>query len=338
MDFIDLINEWTRKNEVRRIYPRMIGLNRTIANDEIDVVGYVVERRRIDCYMSIFSEFQIRNDIFDTLYLDIDCHDEVDLDKIVECVCEKTKKVVEVMGEPSRAYWSGRGMALFYDFTPTRMHNYKNNAIIFLRSNGLIECVDKTVVGDVKRMARIVDTINGKCGLKEVKLDIDSITNSYKIKEAIKAEQHSECVGEKCDWLIGYLNVDNGVKTIAKRSVEKNIEGLNMLPTCIKEGVRLLIETGELEHMWRVVISLYLLKAWGYERTFKLFEEFANDFNARKTEYQLNFLREKGYYCYSCSKLKQLGICVFDEQSSCAFYILSDGWLEKVVTDGIKSE
>lgn len=322
-----IINEWLRVNELgKRVYPREVGLKRRVVEDEVDLYGYLNENKWTDCYSAIFSNWQIVNREFDTIYLDIDCHDCVDFDEMFEKSYEKLCIVKEKI-DVSRAYWTGRGFACYIDFDLTHIENYGVAVRKLIEEKSLFEYVDRQVTGDIRRVARIPSTVNSKSGLKCVKIDVEA--SKDEILNSVKKGEHMEYDVVKNNDVVDILK-----KYDCKDGKEKKVElkkcNLDVLPDCIKRGILKLAEHGELEHSWRVVIAIFLLKTWGYERTKKLFELFASDYDERKTEYQLKYIGNKGYKCYSCKKLKLMGICEYDDLKECAFYILTDGWLERM--------
>lgn len=311
----ELVFNWMRTEVLGdRIFPREVGIYRDVVRDDVELMMYVVGRKYVDCYSSIFSNWQIRRRMFDVVFLDIDAHDG-DL----AAAEKKLKMVLDILGDDgSVVYFTGRGYHVYYLFPIVRLEHYGDCVRKFIREMGVIEYVDRQVVGDIRRIARIPETINSKSGNK---MELIKETDRY------------------CDWWKELMKIDEEMGTrrdLRLDSIENEFNNLDLseLPLCVRQGIETLAMTGELEHEWRLAMSIFLLKVWDKDEVKRLFKLFADDYNERMTEYQLNWLLRNNYKCYSCKKMWELGICPFKDVKRCAWYKLSNGWLENVVGDG----
>lgn len=352
----------------RKVYPREVGLKRRVVRDDIDVMEYVVASRYVDCYSSVFSRWQIMNREFDTIYIDVDEHAEADFELILKNAYKKLQEVLKLLdGYEVRVYATGRGFAVYLDFPMEHLELYRDATREWLRrkvveyvksssdskddrkiekkANELMKRLfDIRITGDIMRIARLPMTVNSKVGVRCVPInpewDIDKVKNCmlgkaepylYDVQNNVElAKELKEIEKElKEGRKVRHEHVDIGD---IPDGVREYVKGLNFrrLPPCIKKGIENLIRYGELDHYWRVVITIFLIKAYGEEKVKKLFEMFASDYNPRITEYQVSFIARKGYYCYGCRKLKDMGICPYIDQRRCAYYVLTNGWLERL--------
>lgn len=67
--------------------------------------------------------------------------------------------------------------------------------------------------------------------------------------------------------------------------------------------------TGELDHIQRLQMANFLLRVWGYEKTFNYFKKYAKDFNEQYTEYQLKYILKRNLKLYRCRRMMEMGFC-----------------------------
>ncbi len=338
---LEEFERWTRREVVKNIFPRDVGIPRKVADDEVDFIAYIDEQGGIDCYAGVFAKWQIVRRKFDTIFFDIDAHN-----RDLRVAYDNLMKVLDALeGYDVKVYFTGRGFHVFSNFPLTRLEHYGIVCREWTERKGITEYVDMNVVGDMRRMARIPLTINANVDLKMIAVDI----NKRSLDDIVRMAREG-----KSDDVDVVINDDlaNELQEIEEEIVQRNSDGdtykrLNLeyefefsakmreLPRCIRDGIMTLAETGELDHHWRVAMSIFLLKIWEFEDVKRLFKMFASDYNERVTEYQLRFLQRKGYFCYSCKSLKSLGICPYDKLSDCPYYEITSGWLERLVGGGV---
>lgn len=330
-NLIESFERWARKEEVGRIFPREIGIPREIANDEVDYIGYVTGRNRVDCHASVFSNWQIMRREFDTIFLDIDDHVDG-----LKGAYAKLQEVVDLLdGYEFRCYATGRGFHLYLVFDMTNIEDFGWAVRVWAKEKGILDYVDSAVLGDIRRMARLPETVNSAAGLECVEINVSSDYNS--IKEAMKNGISTIVeVGKNSGLGNELLQCEKKHRRGRKKKVRKNYAltfDLKDMPSCMKEGINRLFATGELEHFWRVALAIFLLKVWGFDKTKELFRMAASDFNEGKTDYQLRYIKNRGFYTYSCKKLKMMGICSFSDLKDCPFYLASNGWIENIIKE-----
>lgn len=338
---LEEFERWTRREVVKKIFPRDVGIPRKVADDEVDFIAYIEGQRGIDCYASVFARWQIVRRKFDTIFFDVDAHD-CDL----QVAYDKLMKVLDALqGYDAKVYFTGRGFHVYYSFPITRLEHYGIVCREWMRRKGITDYIDMNVVGDMRRMARIPLTINGNVDLKMIAVDVSKRSLDDIVKMAREGKSDDVDVVFNDDLAKELQEIENEIvqrnsdgNTYKRLNLEYEFEfsaKMRELPRCIRDGIMILAETGELDHHWRVVMSIFLLKTWGFEDVKRLFKMFASDYNERVTEYQLRYLQRKGYYCYSCKTMKRLGICPYDKFSECPYYIVSNGWLEQIVGGGV---
>lgn len=336
---LEEFERWTRREVVKKIFPRDVGIPRKVADDEVDFIAYIEGQRGIDCYASVFARWQIVRRNFDTIFFDIDAHNS-DL----QVAYENLMKVLDALkGYDVRVYFTGRGFHVFCYFPLARLEHYGMVCREWAKRKGITEYVDMNVVGDMRRMARIPLTVNANVDLTMIAVDVSKRSLDDIVKMAREGKSDDVDVVINDDLAKELQEIENEMvqgngddNTHGKLNVEYEFEfsaKVRELPRCIRDGIMILAETGELDHHWRVAMSIFLLKVLGFKKTKELFEMFADDYRECTTKYQLRFIQSKGYKCYSCYKLKLMGICQHDKQDECPFYVLSNGWLENMVGD-----
>jgi DNA primase large subunit len=83
------------------------------------------------------------------------------------------------------------------------------------------------------------------------------------------------------------------------------------VPPCIRNIIRVLKTSGDPDHYQRLALVWYL--RWvGYdqEAVVSLFKRFAKDYNEKVTRYQVEYAFRKNYIMFSCSKMKEMGMCL----------------------------
>ena len=264
------------------VFPREVGLKREMACSFEDFCEYVTDcmKLNIECYSSVFSKWQIENNIFDTIFLDVD---DVAFAEIVRGVLEKSNLY-------AREYCSGRGYHFYIDFPQTKLINYKYAVRRFVSEIlDLSDYVDMHVVGDIRRMARVPLTYNSRAG---------------KMMSVIS----DECfLNRKVAGILESLRMVDSVTAEYEQKIVDVFKS-DKLPPCIEKLIEHIVGTGELDHQERLILSTYLLRNFSFEDVKRLMM-LCNDYREDKTEYQLRWLIENSYEPYSCRRVKELGVC-----------------------------
>ena len=292
--FIKSLMKWCREDELtvsrfpRDFYSPDLK-RREVVEDYEDVLIRVDKCYCIDCYLSIFSKAQIKRKIFDVIFLD------VDEAKNYPLVLEKIDKF------PHVCYFSGRGYHIYLKFGEMKFNNYRATVREFVEIYGLKSLIDTNTLGDVNRVARLPMTWNSKTN-KQAKLieekdgDVDLLRDILSLLD--EKSRHKRLQSFEGD---------------RKKIREADF---SILPPCIQECIKEIIETGELAHEKRLHLASFLVWVWDYEDVKALFS-LCNDYKEHYTEQQLKWIIERKYCPYSCKHAKQLGICPLT--GSCAF-------------------
>jgi hypothetical protein len=288
---------WLRADSSLPLFPREVTLKRRVVETEDEFFEYVEKcrRSREDCYASVFSLPQIKESVFDTIFIDVD-----DLESAGE-----VEKVLRENGLEARTYISGRGMHFFLDFKPTYLPDYKQLVRRFVFEYLKLECVDRAPVGDVRRMARVPLTYNTRAG---------------RFMEPLHDERK---INEELPKILESLRTQPPITPEEERRIVEPFKS-DRLPPCIEFLIDKLVSTGELEHCERLLLATYLLKRFTFEEVRRLFM-LCYDYDEYRTRYQLEWLFSRSYEPYRCERIKhELRVCPL--QGVCEYY----PWMGKV--------
>ena len=332
---------WMRKDIVKDIFPREIGLYRHRANN----INMLLDDNIV--YSSVFSEWQKDNICFDTIFIDIDEHSENLLFEERMNILDEKKEIIskkfEKCGIEQCWYFTGNGYHLYCDFNMIKFKSkyvykeaIKKFIIEILGSD--ISLIDFKVTGDIKRISRLPCKRHNTTKLYSIRIDYEWDWEKCVSMSMSKIFYDGD---RKCnEWLDDYLL--DLAKSIKDKSFENIrftsdfLKEINMNPQCVEYCLALLVSSGELPHEARLFMTSWLLACGlSVNEILKIYKLYANDFNEYKTKAQIySIIRTKGYF-YKCKNLKQSGICRFNNLKKCPFYILSNGWLRNLIDDDI---
>lgn len=345
--------DWFRGNAE---FPRKVLVVRSVKTDSYkyvvnsydEFVSYINKENNTNCYTQIFSSKQIDSATFDTMYLDIDVHQEnVPYEKRVGDSYVILKAVMVGMAKkgvkPSRVYFTGRGFAVYVDFKKTKFSSragYKFAVRSFLRDAGIFDILDPSVLGDVERVARLPNTINGHTEKMHC-VRIDPEWDTKQIFEASRLNKNYESlIFQNTDFGEVLKRVEDTGNGLFSSVENENVEREPLLndetrypdfPKCMQVFYDEIVLKGTLDHYQRVNLAIFLLKIWGYEKT-KTVISWAEDYRESETTYQLGYLINRKMKMYSCKRFKQENMCPFaDDMRQCRHYRLSNGWVEKII-------
>lgn len=273
----------------------------------IDLIDYMDKQDYIDCYANIFANWQIRTRKVDVVFLDVDDHDGENKEGYLkDCVVD----ILNSYGYGYDLYFTGRGYHFYLRFPDMRIEDYNNAVKNWANDIGLNDYVD--VVGNINQLARLPKSFNSKTGT-DMKL--------------IKTGNVNNDLGNE---ILTFAKTKNIINKTNNSGLLRDVVNIDEFPDCMKVAVDLLGKTGELEHFWRVALGIFLIKTVGFEKAHNIFS-LASDYDWSKTEQQLQFLNKKQYKCYSCKKMRMMGMCRYVRYKDCPFGLLSNGWLEEIV-------
>lgn len=303
--FYEDIYKWSRGD----VIPREYGLTRTIVNDIMDI-GVLP-----DSYLSVFSMNQLGMDEFDTMFVDIDSHHGEDLHKNYTAVLDAFNRLKM---KPTRTYFTGRGVHLYYDlYQPIRGKElYKTGCRNIIDYLEIKDNVDLSVIGNVRGMARIPNTLNTK-------------SDSYMIM--VNPEMDIEEMREfsKSNVKVDYYGENNTSKYILNFSKQSGQDGFSyetsrqvleesQYPPCVHQAIDKLKTTGYIGHTERVVLASFLWRNHEGAK-FENIIKYADDYKPEITKSNFDSIKLVGGYNYACKNIPHT-ICPFIKQQSCVFY------------------
>jgi hypothetical protein len=305
-------NEWRIWTRGRIADEREFGLRRVPGN------GYDGLKERwtgVDEYAAIFSREQIAKAEYDTIGMDVDAHNGEDWRVKARMILSR------VSIQPSRLYVTGRGVHMYWDLE-VPIHGtglYKQVVAAIVCKWGIRDLVDTHVVGDVRRVMRLPGSRNSKGG---VCMRVDGLDGfwdpnlSQELPDSLATKDP-----EKVEITIHEAaGVAEGMeRTFAPNPEAKHVFNESAYPPCIRVGIKTMMETGELDHQERLHLFSFLVQNDEQQKGWNLLKEYAGDFNAGISEYQLNYLREKNMNPFKCANVP-MTICPYANKRDCVYW------------------
>lgn len=143
------------------LFPREYSLKRkTVSGKEFFDLLYTYYNTT-SCYTSVFSEYQIENNLYDTIFIEAE-----DVDSLTDAILIHNEliKVFNRFDLKFREYYSGnRGWHFYLDFPLTRIDDYNSSIKSFVYDYlDVGDLVDRHVIGNKRGVARIPYTLNHK--------------------------------------------------------------------------------------------------------------------------------------------------------------------------------
>lgn len=337
----------------------------TIKN-ELDYLEYLRRENNTNCYCQIFSNRQIAEATFDTMYLDIDVHEEFDEEKkpityetrvknAYDIFIKVRDAIIKAGYKVSRAYFTGRGFAVYVDFERTKFNTrsgYRFAVRTFLMEIDVFRLLDPSVLGDVERVARLPNTENGNakgmhCVQIDPQWDLDRIV--YASRTGVGFDGVVEKDSKFADRLKEIETNGNGLfNSVEGQDIERTpLYGEHTkyenFPKCMQGFYNEIVGTGELDHYERINLAIFLMRIWGYDKAKRILS-WAGDYKEHKTDYNMRYLMSKNMRVYACKKMKQSFTkkgncwCPYDKMWHCPAYRLSKGWIEKILPNFKKED
>jgi len=332
---------WVRKDSVKNVFPREVGLYRKkVDNIYLMFAGDVV-------YSALFSEWQKDNVCFDTIFIDIDEHnDQLRFEERMSILDEKKERIVkkfERYDVEQRWYFTGNGYHLYCDFGVVKFPSryvYKEVVRKFVGDilGDDISLIDSKILGDIKRVSRLPGKRHRRTGLYSIRIDCD-----WDWEKCVSMSRKMLCydIEPKCNRWLGEYLVDMS-KEIKDKSFddvkfECGLSGrIRVVPKCVEKCLMDLVSSGELSHQGRLLLASWMLICgMSIDDIVKIFKLYASDFDENKTRCQLKSIVKAGGYFYKCESLRRCGICTYDDLYKCPFYVLSEGWLKNLIRYGV---
>ncbi len=358
MDVSDEIRKWSRE-----LFPRGFGVKigssyvRMGLLLNIDELFALLKRVNRDVYVNVFSVGQIENNVYDTFLLDIDSHlydpktkskYELSLETTYDRMREVTSKL-EDAGLNYRVYFSGRGFHIYVDYVPVEIKRFSETALRYMAIvlDDVFGYVDTRVLVDKNRIARVPYTKNSTVDRYMIGIDpdwdiltiIDYSENGEGKPQRIRPVDISDelrLIDERIEDKYNSREYEELAKMVRESDVNGDLilkiaSDPEKMPYCVRDAIRRLVMTGELDHYERMHVAAFLLRLWNFDDVHELFK-FANDYRERITLYQLNYIMRRGIMPFSCRKAQTIGVCNIN-QDECLWKKITTGWIGSLFVD-----
>jgi len=277
-----------------------------------DFIAFIrdCERLRKPCYLSV-QPFKKRDEVYglDRLFFDFDCKD--DPNKAWRDASDFVENLKRFYNITPLLVFSGRKGYHVYiflwetiEFKPSQQHLLK--PIYSLLQEKLLKgldypTLDREVIGDVKRLARVPYTTHEKSGLKchpvtlkQQKLWVFSLDGyrRHGIQEAFFF------------FFVEEAKLQKKLNETHQKTPRRHINFKRMRP-CLLEA----LDNPQLDHKTRVAIVAEAYRAGLSIKEIEALFLKQSDFNLEQTEYQIRHVIEGGYKPFRRSTLRDLGVC-----------------------------
>lgn len=323
----EILPVWRHRSD----YPREYSLNRSVVLSDEEAIWRIKKDYYKDIYMSLYDFGQGEYRVVDKIVLDIDGS--------MKTAWKKMEKVVNLlqewdMGESIRVFFSGVGYHVYLYVKDTPIHEVKRKIEYILKKGGCYALVDTKVLGNVRAMIRVPYTVNTKSGLWVVEVtdaeDLDEVVRRAKRRKIMHTDvvdfDMEEVVVEedkKEEEIIDFSRHNNWLAREINGGVVLKREKY-MMPQCIQNLMWEIQETGELDHEKRVLLGMWLVMQIDGDFVKHYFETYANDYDERITEYQVDYLIKKKYRLPGCDKIAEMGLC----SRKCKYYPQLSRWIK----------
>jgi DNA primase large subunit len=215
-----------------------------------------------------------------------------------------------------RAYYSGRrGLHLYIDLEPIRIGDLRKASEYVAELLGIIDYVDKHVLGDWRRMSRVPYSYHNKSGnMCDV---INPTTNLSLSRELVELLEKFKLKSQRY-----VVNLPQETREVVNQLGEP--------PLCISFLLNQLISGADLSHAARIHIGAYLMSLGLKPEEASILFANVPDYNEQITLYQLRWLREHNYKMFSCQKAKQYGLCPLGMFEVCQYYPTPNRFFDKL--------
>jgi len=292
-------------------FPREMLWSRLKVRSEKQYLDVLRQCWRGDSFCSVYTDWQRRNGVIDTIFLENDYDNLEDANKDHE----KLMTHFNMLGIWARRNFSGRRSYHYYiDIPPTKL-DFPGDALRNWATSLPIR-FDCVIEGNISSLARVPGTLHPETGLfcipinSPIEMGATISLENVKIQEVVPN--------------IGLANILKGIPPPKPSKRENKIisggVGGFTIPPCIISIINFTKNTGECGHAQRIHLGTYLMKVYGKETALGFFKELCTDFKLSSTSYQLSWLEKHKWNCYRCSRAKEMGICPLPEDEVCKFY------------------
>jgi hypothetical protein len=315
--------DFLRAENIGIVFPRYMGFwSRVKVHNVNEYVDLIKENNgRNPCGVEVYSSYQKKKGIIDEIFVDIDNENG-----ITEEMVELGKKIKKIFS--CRVYFSGKkGLHIHLDCIPVRLNNPKRCIRDFVKKwivDKFNVDVDWAVIGDTSRLCRIVYTKHEKTGNYVIPLNkndnrerlLRRAKNLFEL-ESLKIEDNAWISKKLLE--LDNVNIENTVFA-TKANNKLKLFGEEIVPYCIQKIKNEIEGLGEASHIARLhLASYYILLGYDDNEIVEMFSK-AKDFSYDKSLYMVKHIKQRGYWAYSCERLKSMGLCPLGEDEICAFY------------------
>jgi DNA primase large subunit len=255
----------------------------------------------------VYSDYEISNQLVTELFYDIDV-DHVDTRRVTlddqrkimidinrADVVELIVQLEPIISKVRTLYSGRRGVHLHIDLYPVRVVDLRRASEHVAELFGIIDVVDKQVLGDWRRVARVPYTYHKLTGQECVLLNP---TTDAELMKTFSELLHEKFASKTCSYTVPMPSETREVATV-----------LGEPPPCISYLLGQLSAGQNLSHQARLHLGVYLLRIGLKPDEAAILFKPSPDFNYKISCYQLRWLYEHNYKMYSCEKAKQYGLC-----------------------------
>jgi hypothetical protein len=297
---LDLREVWLRHVRADRVvaFPRDYNLKRLKlrSREHYLTVCSLAHRNRLELYTSVYSDYEVENGIVTTLFYDIDSEgDPVELIADLEPLLRVTRSV----------YSGRRGVHVYVDIPPVRVRDLRAVAESVAEILGISDLVDRHVLGDWRRIARVPGSYHSKTDHECV---------------VINPETHPDLSREIAGLISErFLSRTRSYSAPMSRDVREVVSVVGDPPPCIEYLVARLRSGDNLPHMARLHLGAYLMLSGLTPEEASVLFVTSPDYDPRVTLYQLSYIQRRRYRMLCCHKAIEFGICPLP-LNRCRFY------------------
>lgn len=265
----------------------------------------------------------------DKIFLDFDYDEEM---KFFEDVKTVAKFLYEI-GAKFKIRFSGRGFHLFIYLTDTKLKHPQQAIRGWVKDlhNKTNTKSDPSVVGDLRRVSRMIGTMNMKTHLHCIPLDYAHLMNfTYEAICEMAIEWQPIYNGDAIEeWIVDGALIDissydtNTVKPVSYNIQPQQIKVIDGFPPCIEN----MLKNPNLGYYERGQLIIYL-RDDGYSfyeiltilKTILSEEKYYHCTEDENQPEYLYYIREKLLFG-NCETQKENGICHFDDCDGCYLYL-----------------
>lgn len=258
-----------------------------------------------DCYVQVFSDWQMEKNIFDTLFFEIDVGGkDYDVDDILKDLALEHMIIKQALDKRDIAfrhfYTAGRSVHYYLDFEPVFIYDYRTTAMKFLKDIGILDMIDTSVL-EPARISRVPCTKHLKTNRFAVyfdELDIDLIREASMVNKILIGPVTSRAESKILDYLD--LDIKPTRRLTSDATYKERYE--DWYPECVIRIMERLMVNQYATHEERRHLV-------GYLKRFRFEDEEIAEFFKNVNDFQWDFTMDQirsltGHSNFSCRNLR----------------------------------